>query len=69
MGVNFGDMRNRSEDLHALPGVVLEGLGSDDLNYEKFDYQETAILINDQLDRVQRRYNERFNYPPGKLVG
>ena len=66
MGINYGDFRNRSEDLHALPGVVLESIGNDDLNYEKFDYQETAILINDNLDRVQENYNERFNYPPAK---
>jgi len=69
MGINYGDFRNRSEDLHDLRGVVLESIGNYNLNYEKFDYQETAILINDQLDIVQKRYNERFNYPPGKLVG
>ncbi len=68
MGVNYGDFRNRSEDLHDLPGVVLEGIGDYDLNYSKFDYQETAILVNENLDRVQKNYNERFNYPPGKLV-
>ena len=38
MGINYGDTRNRSEDLHALPGVVLEGIGDYDLNYEKFDW-------------------------------
>ena len=68
MGINYGDFRNRSQDLHDLRGVILESIGNSNLNYEKFDYQETAILVNDQLDIVQKRYNKRFNYPPGKLV-
>lgn len=66
MGVNYGQFRNRSEDLGDLPGVVLEAIGDFNLNYEKFDYQETADLVNTNLDRVQADYNERFNYPPSK---
>ena len=63
MGVNYGQFRNRSEDLGALPGIVLESIGNDNLRYEKYDYEETAKLINDNLDIVQRNYNIRFNYP------
>ena len=64
MGINYGQFRNRSEDLKALRGVVLESIGDDNLRYEKFDYEETAALINENLDRVQADYNRRFNYPP-----
>lgn len=66
MGVNYGQFRNRMQDLRDLPGTVLESIGDDDLNYSKYDYQETADLVNRNLDVVQARYNERFNYPPPK---
>ncbi len=63
MGIRYGQFRNRSEDLKALPGVVLESIGETNLNYEKYDYQETAKLVNDNLDKVQADYNKRFNFP------
>jgi len=66
MGVNYGQFRNRMEDLRSLRGVVLESIGNDNLNYSKYDYQETADLVNRNLDVVQARYNIRFNYPPAK---
>ena len=66
MGVNYGQFRNRMEDLRSLRGVVLESIGETNLNYSKYDYQETADLVNRQLDKVQARYNIRFNYPPAK---
>lgn len=64
MGVNFGQFRNRSESLKSLRGVVLESLGDEYLLYSKYDYEETAALINKNLDETQRKYNERFNFPP-----
>ena len=64
MGINYGQFRNRSEALRSLPGVVLESIGDDNLNYSKYDYQETALLVNNNLDKVQAEYNARFNYPP-----
>ncbi len=67
MGINYGQTRNRSEDLKSLPGTVLESIGDTNLNYEKYDYTETAALVNENLDKVQADYNERFNYPPSKL--
>ena len=66
MGFNYGEFRNRAESLRVLRGVVLEGIGDYNINYEKYDYSETAKLINEQLDRVQANYNKRFNYPPPK---
>lgn len=66
MGINYGQTRNRSEDLKSLPGTVLESLGDDNLRYEKYDYTETAELVNRNLDKVQAEYNIRFNYPPAK---
>lgn len=66
MGINYGQFRNRSEDLKDLPGTVLESLGDDNLRYEKYDYTETAALVNENLDKVQANYNARFNYPPPK---
>ncbi len=63
MGVNYGQKRNRGESLKALPGVVLEAIGETDINFEKYDFQETADLINEKLDAVQASYNERFNFP------
>ena len=64
MGVNYGQKRNRSESLKSLPGVVLESIGNDDINYSKYDFEETAALVNANLDRVQAAYNKRFNFPP-----
>ena len=66
MGINYGQFRNRSEDLKSLPGTVLESLGDENLRYEKYDYTETAELVNRNLDKVQADYNKRFNYPPAK---
>lgn len=54
------------QDLRSLRGVVLESIGETNLNYSKYDYEETADLVNRQLDKVQARYNERFNYPKAK---
>ena len=64
MGFNYGQTRNRGEALKTLPGVVLESIGDYDINYSKYDYTETAILVNKNLDETQARYNERFNFPP-----
>ena len=64
MGVNYGQFRNRKQSLKALPGVVMESIGNYNIQYEKFDYTETADLINSQLDKVQENYNKRFNFPP-----
>ena len=64
MGFNYGQTRNRGEALRSLPGVVLESIGDHDINYSKYDYTETAILVNKNLDATQKSYNERFNYPP-----
>lgn len=64
MGVNYGKFRNRSEELPALPDVVLATIGQDNINYEKYDYQQVADLINKNLDIAQARYNKRFNFPP-----
>jgi len=64
MGFNYGQTRNRGEGLRSLPGVVLEAIGDYDINYSKYDYTETAILVNKNLDATQARYNERFNFPP-----
>ena len=66
MGVNYGQFRDRSQDLGNLPGTVLESIGDDNLRYEKYDYQETAALVNENLDKVQASYNKRFNFPPSK---
>jgi len=64
MGVNYGQKRFRSESLKSLPGVVLESLGDYDILYSKYDFEETAALVNANLDKVQARYNKRFNFPP-----
>ncbi len=64
MGINYGQFRNRGESLRVLPGVVLESIGEYDILYSKYDFTETANLVNANLDIVQARYNRRFNFPP-----
>jgi len=64
MGINYGKKRNRSEDLPALRETVLASIGATDINYEKYDYQQVADEINENLDAAQDRYNEKFNFPP-----
>jgi len=63
MGVNYGQRRNRSEDLKALPDTVLATLGQTNINYEKYDFQQVADLINKNLDKAQKNYNKKFNFP------
>lgn len=66
MGFNYGQFRNRGESLKTLPGVVLQKIGETSIAYSKYDFQETAELVNRKLDEVQARYNLRFNFPPSK---
>ncbi len=63
MGINYGQFRNRGESLKALPGVVLEAIGEQDIVYSKYDFSETAALVNENLDVQQAAYNKRFNFP------
>lgn len=67
MGVNFGQMRNRLEELKAtniVNPVVLASIGETDMEVWQYDYQQVADHINEELDRVQSDYNERYNFPP-----
>jgi len=64
MGVNYGKRRNRSEDLPALRETILASIGVTNINFEKYDYTQIADEINKNLDAAQKRYNERFNFPP-----
>lgn len=63
MGINYGQFRNRGESLKVLPGVVLEAIGEQDIVYSKYDFSETAALVNENLDVQQAAYNKRFNFP------
>lgn len=66
MGVNFGQPRNRLEELKAtniVNPVVLASIGETDMEVWQYDYQQVADLINDELDRIQKDYNERYNFP------
>lgn len=67
MGVNFGQFRNRLEELKAsdqVNPVVLAAIGETDMEVWQYDYQQVADLINAELDEVQANYNKRFNFPP-----
>lgn len=66
MGVNYGQPRNRLEELKAtniVNPVVLASLGEYDMYAWQYDYQQIADQINEELDRVQEEYNKRFNFP------
>lgn len=66
MGVNFGQARNRLEELKAtniVNPVVLASIGETDMDVWQYDYQQVADHINEQLDTVQEAYNERYNFP------
>lgn len=67
MGVNYGQLRNRLEELKAtnvVTPVVLASIGDTDMEIWQYDYQQVAEQINEELDRVQADYNKRFNFPP-----
>ena len=69
MGVNFAQPRNRLEELKAtniVNPVVLASIGETDMEVWQYDYQQVADHINEELDRVQEAYNERYNFPPSK---
>lgn len=63
MGVNYGQLRPRLQELKALDPVTLASIGDTDMEIWQYDYQQVADRINEQLDIVQRAYNERFNFP------
>lgn len=63
MGYNYGKRRNRLEGLPRLRGTVYGSIGEYDINFEKYDWQQTADLVNENQDRAQERYNEKFNFP------
>lgn len=69
MGVNFGQFRNRLEELKAsniVNPVVLASIGETDMEVWQYDYQQVADLINAELDIVQANFDERYNFPPRK---
>lgn len=68
MGFNYGEFRNRGESLPALRKTVLAALGETDYNYDHHDIQLIFDEVNANQDRVQERYNERFNFPNVKKV-
>lgn len=68
MGVNYGDARPRMESLSITDEVILASIGTTDYTHEKFEIiEEVAERTNRQLDKVQERYNKRFNFPPPGL--
>lgn len=64
MGINYGQQRPRLEELKSLPGPTLASLGDEDIEFDIYDYQQVADEINEQLDKTQAAYNERYNFPP-----
>ncbi len=66
MGVNYGDSRPRMESLSITDSVVLGAIGAKNYTHEKFEIiEEVAERTNRQLDKVQTRFNKKFNFPPG----
>ncbi len=66
MGVNYGQLRNRLEELKAtdiINSVVFASIGETDMEVWQYDYQQVADKINEELDRVQLEYNMRYNFP------
>lgn len=67
MGVNYGDTRPRMESLSITDEVILASIGTYDYTHEKFEIiEEVADRTNRQLDKVQEKFNKRFNFPPSK---
>lgn len=69
MGINYGQFRNRLEELKAtsqVNPVVLASIGETDMDVWQYDYQQVADLVNAELDIVQAEYNRRFNFPQVK---
>lgn len=68
MGINYGDTRPRMESLSITDEVILASIGTTDYTHEKFEIiEEVAERTNRQLDKVQEKYNKRFNFPPPGL--
>jgi hypothetical protein len=47
------------ESFRGLPDNLLYSIGSDDINYEKYDEQIIADLINKKLDEQQERIDSK----------
>ena len=53
------------EDISDISPIISATIGERDLKFEKFDiYEETARLVNAELDKVQDEYNKRYHFPP-----
>lgn len=64
MGFNYGKKRPRNESFKDLSDIISASIGSTKYNFERFSIvEETAKITNENLDEVQRRYNERFDFP------
>ena len=64
MGVNYGKFRPRSESFRDLDDVIAASIGTTKFPFARFSLEEeVARITNAQLDKVQFRYNERFDFP------
>lgn len=52
--------RNRLESPKNLNDVVLYSLGTDNINYEKYDEQVLYKKVNERLDVQQAKLNKKF---------
>lgn len=54
MGYNYGHKRGRMEPLR-VPGIVAAAIGENNLRFSHADDYEYYDLVNERLDRVDRR--------------
>ena len=59
MGFNYGQRRNRLHDLNVSDGVLGYAL-NDKLEFEKYDIQQIADIVNKKLDKASEDLKNRF---------
>lgn len=57
MGLRY-QKRNRLESFEGLSDALLYGLGTTDINYEKYDEQIIADIVNARLDEQEKKIQE-----------
>lgn len=59
MGLRY-QKRNRLESFKGLPDTLLASLGTTDINYEKYDEQVIADVVNRNLDKQQEKLQKNL---------
>ena len=59
MGFNYGQKRNRMQDLNVADPLLGYALSDQNLDFEKYDIQQVTDKVNEKLDRAADKLKNR----------